>query len=126
MQELASFSVLANSFFMELRAQLGHKVVWEMSLPLKLVSTMGIRASITEFAVSIHFKVSAEFGLFLGFVVLLENMTFFGCLEKSLFGTSGGFAVFTHVLVHEQVHVAALINFMIVMAIVMTIVITAA
>lgn len=98
---------------MELRAQLGHEVVWEMSLPLKLVSTMGVGASIAKLALSVHFEVSTELSFFLGLVLLLEYLTLIGRSENLLFGTSGSFAVFTDVLVHYQVEVAALIGLVI-------------
>jgi hypothetical protein len=41
-QELASFTILADSISVELSAELGHKVAWEMSLLLELMSTVSV------------------------------------------------------------------------------------
>jgi hypothetical protein len=85
---------------MELSAELGHEVAWEMGLLLKLVSTMSIRASISIFAGSIHFEVSAKLRLFLALIVLSELLSFFLIVEDSLLSSSSGFTVVVSVFNH--------------------------
>jgi len=92
-QELASLAVHANTIAVELGAELGHEVAWEMGLLLELVSTVCVRAGVTELAAAVHLEVSAQLGLLLALVLLFELVSFLSGGELLLLCSSGGFAV---------------------------------
>lgn len=111
MQKLASLTIHACTFFMELGTKLSHEIAWEMCFLLKLMNAMSIWASITKFALAIHFKISAQFCLFLAFILLLKLEALFSILESLSFSSSSCFTVFLFHLVHEdEVNIVCYIN----------------
>jgi hypothetical protein len=85
---------------MKLSAKLGHEVAWEMGLLLELVSTVCVRAGVTELAASVHLEVSAQLSLLLALILLSELVSLFSIVEFSLLSSSSGFTVVVSVFNH--------------------------
>lgn len=66
---------------MELCAQFGLEIGWDMSFLLELIPAVGIGTGVSELALPVNLKVPAEFSFLLDLVLALELMAFLRILE---------------------------------------------
>ena len=92
---------------MELSAEFSHEVAWEMCLLLELFGSMGIRASVTILAFTVHFEVSAKFSLLLALILLSELESFFRICELLFLSSSSSFTILKG-LSHQKASISIL------------------
>lgn len=74
---MASLSIGAELFLMELFARFCHEVLGQMCLFYNFVCSMSVRALVAPSAITLHFVVLAHLSLLLLLVLLDECTTFF-------------------------------------------------